>query len=181
MGRWTRYEEEAQRLPEGMKRIAYDADTRIYTFRDRDGKLYRSAPGEEYGRLVPVVDTTNASRPYAFDNGNAHKRQYSVDNTFQDILPSNRMTTTRSSVDNKRSPQSPASPRASTDGQRPSPRAQFVKAVRKTTLLQGVVHNLRRSVTSIRRKSISEDYDETDRLLSRCPSVSTTHSGLRKA
>jgi hypothetical protein len=37
-----------------MKRIAYDADSQRYTFRDRSGQLFQSAPGEEYGKLKPV-------------------------------------------------------------------------------------------------------------------------------
>ena len=38
-----------------MRRVAYDADTQRYTFRDRSGQLYQSAPGEEYGVLKPVT------------------------------------------------------------------------------------------------------------------------------
>ena len=47
--------QDAYRLPEGMRRVAYDADTQRYTFRDRSGQLYQSAPGEEYGVLKPVA------------------------------------------------------------------------------------------------------------------------------
>lgn len=46
--------QDATRLPEGMNRIAYDADTGRYTFRDEKGVLYQGAPGEEYGVMTPV-------------------------------------------------------------------------------------------------------------------------------
>lgn len=42
------------RLPEGMVRIGYDADTAQYYYSDRDGRVYESAPGAEYGLLLPV-------------------------------------------------------------------------------------------------------------------------------
>ncbi|KAI0043167.1 hypothetical protein FA95DRAFT_1563585 [Auriscalpium vulgare] len=50
------YAEDAHRLPTGMVRTAYDADTRQYTFRDKNGQLFVSAPGEEYGTLIPLKD-----------------------------------------------------------------------------------------------------------------------------
>jgi len=36
------------RLPEGMKRIGYDADTQRYTFQ-RGNKLFLGEPGSKYG------------------------------------------------------------------------------------------------------------------------------------
>jgi hypothetical protein len=42
------------RLPEGMKRIGYDADTQCYTFRDAEGNFFESAPGSRYGELRPA-------------------------------------------------------------------------------------------------------------------------------
>lgn len=51
----TELRQDAYRLPEGVQRIAYDADTQRYTFRDRSGRLYQSAPSEEYGVLKPVA------------------------------------------------------------------------------------------------------------------------------
>lgn len=36
-----------------MQRIGYDADTQQYTFRDQDGTIYESAPGNRYGELRP--------------------------------------------------------------------------------------------------------------------------------
>jgi hypothetical protein len=48
--------QDIDRLPHGMVRTAYDADTRQYTFHDTtDGTRYVSAPGEAYGTLVPAA------------------------------------------------------------------------------------------------------------------------------
>jgi hypothetical protein len=57
--------QDRDRLPEGMVRTAYDADTRQYTFLDTtDGTHYVSAPGNVYGTLVPAAtaDFPKASR-----------------------------------------------------------------------------------------------------------------------
>ena len=39
------------RLPEGMQRIGYDADTATYFFRDKDGTVWESTSGAQYGEL----------------------------------------------------------------------------------------------------------------------------------
>ncbi|KAI0429663.1 carbohydrate-binding module family 50 protein [Xylaria sp. FL1042] len=54
MARWSEYDTDEERLPEGMQRIGYDADTQTYTFRDADGSIWESAPGNRYGRLRRV-------------------------------------------------------------------------------------------------------------------------------
>ena len=54
------------RLPEGFKRVGYDADERRNYFRDGDGRMWRSGPGNEYGVLTPVrpePPTTIPRRP----------------------------------------------------------------------------------------------------------------------
>ncbi|KAI5926502.1 hypothetical protein F4810DRAFT_541605 [Camillea tinctor] len=56
MGRWSQYDTDEERLPEGMQRIGYDADSQIYTFRDADGSIWESAPGNRYGHLHKVSD-----------------------------------------------------------------------------------------------------------------------------
>ncbi|KAG5634658.1 hypothetical protein H0H81_001240 [Sphagnurus paluster] len=138
MGRWTQYEEDSYIMPEGIKRIAYDADTRVYTFRDENGKLYQGAPGAEGGLLTPVSNT-ETSRPSAFESEmprspNAQSKLTS----FHDILPANSITSVTSSEGKP-----PNTPRIAVDK---APRAQFVGAVRKVALpsMQGVVHSLRR-------------------------------------
>jgi len=54
MGRWTQYDEDDYRLPEGMERIGYDADTTRYYFRDRDGSVWQGLEGAEYGEMTRV-------------------------------------------------------------------------------------------------------------------------------
>ncbi|GAP87772.1 hypothetical protein SAMD00023353_2801120 [Rosellinia necatrix] len=58
MARWSEYDTDEERLPEGMQRIGYDADTQVYTFRDTEGGLWESAPGNRYGQLRRVGDAT---------------------------------------------------------------------------------------------------------------------------
>ncbi|KAF7353714.1 hypothetical protein MVEN_01056500 [Mycena venus] len=54
MGRWTQYDEDAYRLPEGMVRTGYDADTGCYTFKERGGGTYTGLPGSQYGPMYPL-------------------------------------------------------------------------------------------------------------------------------
>ncbi|KAK0710686.1 hypothetical protein B0H67DRAFT_646123 [Lasiosphaeris hirsuta] len=57
MGRWSQLDSDEARLPEGMTRIAYDADTQVYTYRDSDGSHWETAPGVRYGTLRRVAAT----------------------------------------------------------------------------------------------------------------------------
>lgn len=54
MGRWSHLDTDEERLPDGMKRVGYDADTQVYTYRDTDGSYWEGAPGAEYGKLFRV-------------------------------------------------------------------------------------------------------------------------------
>ncbi|KAI5460463.1 hypothetical protein BGZ63DRAFT_404932 [Mariannaea sp. PMI_226] len=56
MTRFSHYDTDEERLPEGMTRVGYDADTQVYTFRDVDGSYWESAPGCQYGELRKVSD-----------------------------------------------------------------------------------------------------------------------------
>lgn len=59
MGRWKDLDTDAERLPENMTRIGYDADTQVYTYRDNtDGTIWEGAPGATYGKLFPVKPPT---------------------------------------------------------------------------------------------------------------------------
>jgi hypothetical protein len=49
------------RLPEGMTRTGYDADTETYTYRDADGSLWVGGQGNRYGSLKRVGDHENGS------------------------------------------------------------------------------------------------------------------------
>ncbi|KAH9854421.1 hypothetical protein C2E23DRAFT_818674 [Lenzites betulinus] len=63
MGRWTQYDEDSHRLPEGMKRVGYDSDTGRYQFRDADGSLWEGPQGAEFGEMRRV-----GSAPVAIDD-----------------------------------------------------------------------------------------------------------------
>lgn len=54
MPRPSRYDNDEERLPEGMTRVGYDADTQVYTFQDSDGSYWEGAPGCQYGQLTRV-------------------------------------------------------------------------------------------------------------------------------
>ncbi|KAM4063190.1 lysM domain-containing protein [Hirsutella rhossiliensis] len=53
--RYSHLDSDDERLPDGMTRVAYDADTQVYTFRDAaDGSYWEGAPGCQYGQLTRV-------------------------------------------------------------------------------------------------------------------------------
>jgi hypothetical protein len=54
--RYTQLDTDEERLPEGMVRIGYDADTQVYTFRSADGSLWEGPSGSRYGSLTKVAD-----------------------------------------------------------------------------------------------------------------------------
>ena len=69
MSRFSRYDTDEERLPDGMTRVGYDADTQVYTFQDSDGSLWESAPGCQYGQLTrvgnaPDPDDDNDTAPF---------------------------------------------------------------------------------------------------------------------
>lgn len=69
MSRYSRYDDDEERLPEGMTRVGYDADTQVYTFQDADGSLWEGAPGCRYGQLrqvghAPDPDDDNDTQPF---------------------------------------------------------------------------------------------------------------------
>jgi len=55
MSRWTQYDEDEYRLPEGFKRTGYDADTHQYYFKDASGQMYEGAEGAEYSEMTPIA------------------------------------------------------------------------------------------------------------------------------
>ncbi|KAK3295441.1 uncharacterized protein B0H64DRAFT_145826 [Chaetomium fimeti] len=54
MGRWSHLDSDEDRLPAGMTRVGYDADTQVYTYRDSDGSYWEGAPGVQYGKMYRV-------------------------------------------------------------------------------------------------------------------------------
>lgn len=65
MSRFSHYDTDEERLPEGMRRVGYDSDTQVYTFQDADGSYWESAPGSQYGRLTRVgEDSPSDDQPF---------------------------------------------------------------------------------------------------------------------
>ncbi|TFK42134.1 hypothetical protein BDQ12DRAFT_353769 [Crucibulum laeve] len=56
MGRWTQYDEDDYRLPEGMKRIGYDSDSGRYYFRNSGGSVWQGPEGAEFGEMTKVSE-----------------------------------------------------------------------------------------------------------------------------
>ncbi|KAF5325494.1 hypothetical protein D9619_009723 [Psilocybe cf. subviscida] len=170
-------EEDSYRLPEGFRRIGYDGDSKRYTFRDNQGDIYQGEPGVLYGKMTPLVPSNSAFeavRPQAFEDETRPTRRSTapsamtdVPTTFQDILPPELITTSSLSANPSYAVKRSASPKSS---------SAFVASVRKSALpkMQGVVHGLRRSVTSMRRSKmrgvsrlpddVPEDGDDMERL-----------------
>lgn len=85
MGRWTQYDEvcidtpslsvsdllnvilqlrkDEYRLPEGMKRVGYDADTGRYAFQDSGGGMWQGRQGENFGVMTPGTFNVNLCTP----------------------------------------------------------------------------------------------------------------------
>ncbi|QDS73290.1 hypothetical protein FKW77_005176 [Venturia effusa] len=55
MSRRSRYDEDLNRLPAGMKRVGYNSNSQKYTFQDQnDGTFWESPEGAEFGILAPI-------------------------------------------------------------------------------------------------------------------------------
>lgn len=64
MSRFSYYDTDEERLPEGFERVGYDADTGVYTYRDtRDGSYWEGPAGSRYGRLTRVGAPAPGPRP----------------------------------------------------------------------------------------------------------------------
>ncbi|KAG6852614.1 hypothetical protein C0991_010463 [Blastosporella zonata] len=61
MGRWTQEDEDDYRLPEGMKRTGYDADTGRYYFTDKDGSVWEGEEGTEFGEMTLISEATSSA------------------------------------------------------------------------------------------------------------------------
>ncbi|KAJ7827184.1 hypothetical protein B0H13DRAFT_311433 [Mycena leptocephala] len=61
MGRWTQFDEDSTRLPEGMERIGYDSDTGRYYFRDASGSVWQGAQGAEFSEMTRVSEGAGAN------------------------------------------------------------------------------------------------------------------------
>lgn len=77
-----------ERLPDGMTRVGYDADTQVYTFKDAYGSYWESAPGCEYGQLTRAGD--GASNDVEIEASNAflaHSDANLKTSWRQDLMP----------------------------------------------------------------------------------------------
>ncbi|KAH9969115.1 hypothetical protein BC827DRAFT_315626 [Russula dissimulans] len=61
MGRWTQYDEDSYRLPEGMRRVGYDADSGRYYFSDVRGGAWEGQPHAYYGEMRRVSNSSTAT------------------------------------------------------------------------------------------------------------------------
>ncbi|KAM5369014.1 hypothetical protein ACJZ2D_009217 [Fusarium nematophilum] len=59
----SQYDSDSERLPHGMVRIGYDADTQTYTFRDADGSYWEGGSGHRFGQLTRVSSAPSESQP----------------------------------------------------------------------------------------------------------------------
>ncbi len=66
MGRWSHLDSDDERLPTGMTRIGYDADSQTYTYRDSDGSTWEGPPGHRYGSLSKVGAPPRPSRAMTY-------------------------------------------------------------------------------------------------------------------
>ncbi|SJL13229.1 uncharacterized protein ARMOST_16668 [Armillaria ostoyae] len=148
MPRWSQHAEDSSRLPEGFRRIEYDADTMQYTFTDENGKLYRSAPGEEYGTLTPVAGSVSTDRPGAFSDGEKPKVESSETApklAFSDFLPPSAMTSASASLDQY----TPA----------PSLGTYLTGAAGNALpIMHGVMQSVRQSITSVCSKAVTANH-----------------------
>lgn len=175
--------QDSYRLPEGFTRIAYDADTALYTFRDRNGTLYEGPPRAAYGTLRPIQHAHSSrplfeggAHPTTRARGNADtsdadtRRSRSVDltpsaRTFHDILPPQRIAAAPPLTPPQRLHMHP-------------PRANAKPAIRRSTEppAPGVVRGLVRALTR-RAKQPAND----DRALLLRPDSAPTDGGRYKA
>ncbi|KAJ7726901.1 hypothetical protein B0H16DRAFT_1591684 [Mycena metata] len=159
------YAEDSFRLPEGIKRIGYDADTARYTFCDREGNTYLGPPHEEYGSLT-LVDNSIHDRPHAFASSENPKPDLSIGATpfqdsgarFHDFVPPH-LITSPSSAESTLS----GSPRSGET----SSGSRLRDAVRRNALpsMQNVVSNVRRSTTSVLRRKQTQKHDNETTVL----------------
>ncbi|KAK7042234.1 hypothetical protein R3P38DRAFT_310837 [Favolaschia claudopus] len=144
MSRWTQWNEDLTRLPEGVTRIGYDADTARYSFCDREGNLYLGPPHEEYGFLTLIGKTTpppsaKDDRPQAFasEKSRPELTLQVPSSTFHDFLSPHVIASPSSAVSTLSSSSSPLS----------SAGSRLRDAVRRTALpgMANLVNKVRRS------------------------------------
>lgn len=74
MGRYSQLDTDEERLPHGVKRVGYDADSETYSYRDSLGLKYEGAPGAQYGHLQRVGNAPAAPSTNPFRTGSQSSR-----------------------------------------------------------------------------------------------------------
>ncbi|KAH8831475.1 hypothetical protein DL96DRAFT_1588000 [Flagelloscypha sp. PMI_526] len=90
MSNFLQFDDDKHRLPEGFKRVAYDADTQRYTFRSPEGQLWEGEPRAEYGKMtLAKLRGTEYTRPLAFENEDSPLSASEPSNlkSFNEFLP----------------------------------------------------------------------------------------------
>jgi len=75
MGRWSQYDEDDYRLPEGIKRVGYDADSGKYFFRDEEGHIWEGQEGARFGEMTRVSDAAVVTHSDGDDVENGSRRE----------------------------------------------------------------------------------------------------------
>jgi len=170
MGRWTQYDEDSYRLPHGVVRTGYDADTQRYAFRDnKTGRAYLGEPRVEFGGFLEPVPSSQThpecttdeddERPVIWGKPGRDTTRNLPDNIssdsktpapkkFSDILPSSLIT----------SPGLSPTDAAETDTQTPADRIRRVVRSKTLPKMQGIVQTVvRRSGTLRGRRDRNKD------------------------
>jgi len=125
-------------LPEGMKRIGYDANNQCYYFLDTLGEVYEGEPGEQYGSMhrIDSQPPTPVRAMFECDPGAPTPRldrdesdPSNPPRTFSDMIPASSITYSPSPPVRSRSSSS-----SSTSASAMSPRARFISAARRVQL-----------------------------------------------
>ncbi|KAJ8522124.1 hypothetical protein ONZ45_g1258 [Pleurotus djamor] len=155
MGRWTQYDGDDYRLPDGFKRVGYDADRAVYTFKDRYGRLYEGYPHQEYGTLKPIGQSSSKS----------HTLYEKESSTAPNLLPKPRLETTGpspKSFSDILSPDKITSASPTSETTKIDPKSRFVNAVWRATRpkMQNVVENVMKRSTASREADKDSIYEK---------------------
>ncbi|KIY71334.1 hypothetical protein CYLTODRAFT_450828 [Cylindrobasidium torrendii FP15055 ss-10] len=140
MGRWTQFDDDHYRLG-GLKRTAYDADTRTYTYTDpKTNQKFVGVPGTDYDIAGPLRKEPIFDRPGGYADDSVTPRSRTVPakepSMFREFVSNGRITAA-----------APPPP----EGHQPA-FSRFTEAARRTALpkVLDVVEGLKRSATSAR-------------------------------
>ncbi|WYZ43825.1 hypothetical protein EsH8_VII_000261 [Colletotrichum jinshuiense] len=89
MSRFSQLDTDEERLPDGMQRVGYDADTQVYTYQDADGSYWEGAPGHQYGQLRCVSGGSGPAEaePFIPGSGAGRRQLWGKKSWRQDMKP----------------------------------------------------------------------------------------------